>query len=89
MRALGSTAGTMERTALEALASRRLNEMRMPRQPRKGFASSPIGNAVMMHGFMGQAAQIKRDLGAKQVLARNPGLKLLPSRPRSGIARRR
>jgi inositol transport system substrate-binding protein len=35
------------------------------------------GNIVMMHGFMGQAAQIKRDQGAKEVLGRNPGLKLL------------
>ena len=35
------------------------------------------GNIVMMHGFMGQAAQIKRDQGAREVLARNPGLKML------------
>ena len=35
------------------------------------------GNVVMMHGFMGQAAQIKRDQGAREVLARNPGLKLV------------
>ena len=35
------------------------------------------GNIVMMHGFMGQAAQIKRDRGAREVLARNPGLRLL------------
>jgi inositol transport system substrate-binding protein len=35
------------------------------------------GNVVMMHGFMGQAAQIKRDQGAREVLARNPGLHLL------------
>ena len=35
------------------------------------------GNVLMMHGFMGQAAQIKRDQGAREVLARNPGLKLL------------
>jgi inositol transport system substrate-binding protein len=35
------------------------------------------GNVVMMHGFMGQAAQIKRDRGARDVLAKNPGLKLL------------
>ncbi len=35
------------------------------------------GNVLMMHGYMGQAAQIKRDQGAKDVLARNPGLKLL------------
>jgi len=32
---------------------------------------------VMMHGFMGQAAQLKRDQGAREVLARYPGLKLL------------
>jgi inositol transport system substrate-binding protein len=35
------------------------------------------GNVVMMHGFMGQAAQIKRDRGARDVLAKHPGLKLL------------
>jgi inositol transport system substrate-binding protein len=35
------------------------------------------GNILMMHGFMGQAAQIKRDNGAKEVLKANPGLKLL------------
>jgi inositol transport system substrate-binding protein len=35
------------------------------------------GNVVMMHGFMGQAAQIKRDRGAREVLARSPGLRLL------------
>ncbi len=34
------------------------------------------GNVLMMHGFMGQAAQIKRDQGAREILARNPGLKL-------------
>jgi inositol transport system substrate-binding protein len=35
------------------------------------------GNVVMMHGYMGQAAQIKRDQGAREVLAKNPGLHLL------------
>jgi inositol transport system substrate-binding protein len=35
------------------------------------------GNVVMMHGFMGQAAQIKRDQGARQVLAKQAGLTLL------------
>jgi inositol transport system substrate-binding protein len=35
------------------------------------------GNVVMMHGFMGQAAQIKRDQGAREILAKHPGLKLL------------
>jgi inositol transport system substrate-binding protein len=35
------------------------------------------GNVVMMHGFMGQAAQIKRDQGARAVLAKQPGLTLL------------
>jgi len=35
------------------------------------------GNVVMMHGFMGQAAQLKRDLGARQTLAKYRGLKLL------------
>jgi inositol transport system substrate-binding protein len=35
------------------------------------------GNIAMMHGFMGQAAQIKRDQGAREVLAKSPGLKLI------------
>ena len=35
------------------------------------------GNVVMMHGFMGQAAQLKRDQGAREVLAENPQVKLL------------
>jgi inositol transport system substrate-binding protein len=35
------------------------------------------GNVVMMHGFMGQAAQIKRDQGARDVLRKYPGLKLV------------
>jgi inositol transport system substrate-binding protein len=35
------------------------------------------GNILMMHGFMGQAAQIKRDNGAKEIMKANPGLKLL------------
>ena len=35
------------------------------------------GNVLMMHGFMGQAAQIRRDRGARAVLAENPGLTLL------------
>jgi len=35
------------------------------------------GNVLMMHGFMGQAAQIRRERGAKAVLAEYPGLKLL------------
>jgi inositol transport system substrate-binding protein len=35
------------------------------------------GNVVMMHGFMGQAAQLKRDFGARQVLTNHPGLRLL------------
>lgn len=35
------------------------------------------GNVLMMHGFMGQAAQIKRDNGAREILKANPGLKLL------------
>jgi inositol transport system substrate-binding protein len=35
------------------------------------------GNVLMMHGYMGQAAQLKRDAGAREVLARNAGLKLL------------
>jgi inositol transport system substrate-binding protein len=35
------------------------------------------GNIVMMHGYMGQAAQIKRDAGAREVLAKYPDLHLL------------
>lgn len=35
------------------------------------------GNVIIMHGYMGQAAQIKRDQGAKEILKANPGLKLL------------
>lgn len=35
------------------------------------------GNVVMMHGFMGQAAQLRRADGAREVLAKQPGLKLL------------
>jgi inositol transport system substrate-binding protein len=35
------------------------------------------GGVLMMHGYMGQAAQIKRDIGAREVLAKHPGLKLL------------
>lgn len=35
------------------------------------------GNVVMMHGFMGQAAQIKRDQGARDSLAKQPDLTLL------------
>ena len=35
------------------------------------------GNVVMMQGFMGQAAQIKREQGARDILAKQPGLKLL------------
>lgn len=35
------------------------------------------GNVLVMHGFMGQAAQIKRDKGAKEILKATPGLTLL------------
>jgi inositol transport system substrate-binding protein len=35
------------------------------------------GAVVMMEGYMGQAAQIKRDQGARDVIARNPGMKLI------------
>jgi inositol transport system substrate-binding protein len=35
------------------------------------------GNVLMMQGFMGQAAQLKRDAGAREVLSKNPRLKLL------------
>jgi inositol transport system substrate-binding protein len=34
-------------------------------------------NVVMMHGFLGQAAQIKREAGAKEILAKQPGLQML------------
>jgi inositol transport system substrate-binding protein len=35
------------------------------------------GEIVMMHGYMGQAAQLKRDAGAREVLAKHPELHLL------------
>jgi inositol transport system substrate-binding protein len=35
------------------------------------------GNVVMIQGFLGQAAQIERDQGARDVLARNPGMQLI------------
>ncbi len=35
------------------------------------------GGVLMMHGYMGQAAQIKRDSGAREVLSKHPELKLL------------
>jgi inositol transport system substrate-binding protein len=35
------------------------------------------GNVVMMQGFLGQAAQIKREAGMQEILAKYPGLKLL------------
>lgn len=35
------------------------------------------GNVLMMHGYMGQAAQIKREQGALEILKQYPGLKLL------------
>jgi inositol transport system substrate-binding protein len=35
------------------------------------------GNVVMMNGFMGQAGQIKRAQGAREVLAKTPALKLI------------
>jgi len=35
------------------------------------------GGVLMMHGYMGQAAQIKRDTGAREVLAQYPDLELL------------
>jgi inositol transport system substrate-binding protein len=35
------------------------------------------GNVVMMQGFLGQAAQLKREQGAREVVARHPELKLL------------
>jgi len=38
---------------------------------------SGTGNVVIMQGYMGQAAQIKRDQGADEVLAVNSGIKVL------------
>ena len=35
------------------------------------------GGVLMMEGYLGQAAQIKRSEGAREVLAKNPGLTLL------------
>lgn len=35
------------------------------------------GRVLMIHGFMGQAAQLKRSQGAREVLAKFPGLELL------------
>jgi inositol transport system substrate-binding protein len=35
------------------------------------------GKVLMMHGFMGQAAQLKRAEGAREVLAEHPGMELL------------
>lgn len=35
------------------------------------------GNVVMIHGFMGQAAQIQREDGAKEILKQYPDLKLI------------
>lgn len=35
------------------------------------------GNVVMIHGFMGQAAQIQREQGAKEILKEYPDIKLI------------
>ncbi|HEV7346946.1 sugar ABC transporter substrate-binding protein [Telluribacter sp.] len=35
------------------------------------------GNVIMIHGYMGQAAQIQREQGAREVLSKYPGLKLI------------
>ena len=35
------------------------------------------GNILMMQGYMGQAAQIKREQGAREILKEYPGLKLI------------
>ena len=35
------------------------------------------GNVVMIHGFMGQTAQIQREKGAKEILKQYPNLKLI------------
>ena len=37
------------------------------------------GNVLMIHGFMGQAAQIQREQGANEILKEYPNLKLLAS----------
>jgi len=37
------------------------------------------GTVVMMQGFRGQAAQLKRDQGAREILVKHPALKLLAS----------
>lgn len=37
------------------------------------------GNVLMIQGYMGQAAQIDRERGAKQALTKHPGLRLLAS----------
>lgn len=45
-----------------------------------GFLADRLGgkgNLVMIQGYMGQAAQLKRDQGAREVLAKHSGLKLL------------
>jgi len=39
------------------------------------------GEVVMLQGFMGQAGQIRRDAGAREVLAKNPGMKLIAEQP--------
>ncbi|MFD2933761.1 sugar ABC transporter substrate-binding protein [Spirosoma flavum] len=36
-----------------------------------------IGNVVMIHGYMGQAAQLKREQGAREILKQYPNLKLI------------
>ena len=35
------------------------------------------GNVIMIHGYMGQAAQLKREQGAKEILRNYPNLRLL------------
>ena len=35
------------------------------------------GNVLMMHGYMGQAAQIKREQGAQEILKQYPNMKLI------------
>ena len=37
------------------------------------------GNVMMMHGYMGQAAQIKREQDGQEILEKHPDLKLLAS----------
>ncbi|TAE36306.1 MAG: sugar ABC transporter substrate-binding protein [Runella slithyformis] len=39
------------------------------------------GNIVMIHGFMGQTAQIQREKGAQEILKQYPNIKLIAQQP--------